>query len=494
MSGLIISSSIFDGTNDVFARFDGRSVGWSRTRARVGGDLDGRFTITGDLETLNNLWRVLPGYDVREEEGELPWRGFVWATTLHHAGVSKTLSYETLHNAVKAKFKGLVVNGGFEVDGSGGATFSNWTEGSNGGTATIAAETDTAKIGSGAQAAKLTNVAGAKYIYQDMTVIPHELYRLTFSTRGDGTVGGEYIVEDVTNTGTILFAQTDVIETAYKKVTAEFVAPDGCVTIRVYLQTPSTGAGDAWYDDVEVVRIDVEGNPVFSYTDWYTNAESIARYGRKELIINADKTSPEKAEAQAQNKLAANAWPKPSKPRINDGGQSRTYLEVECVGYWATAFFKYVDFENSSQLIGANETISDLITAVLGDDCDWLSAVNIQTNSDEYQAERNDDITAGALIERVIADDYRLMVDSSQGVIYEAVGTSPSLYRQESVYTESPGGKMPVDAYRVEAGIVVRDLDWPTSPGHYAGDLQYENDYIANEWEVTPDGKLKYKG
>lgn len=492
MSGLIISSSIFDGTNDVFARFDGRSVGWSRTRARVGGDLDGRFTITGDLETLNNLWRVLPGYDVREEEGGLPWRGFVWATTLHHAGVSKTLSYETLHNAVKAKFKGLVVNGGFEVDGSG-TTFLSWTELLSG-AATVAAETTAANIASGEQSAKFSGFSGsAPTLYQDCVVKPHQTYRLSFSTRGAGADAGSYAAYDVTNSAYIVSASTGNATTKYKKITSEFVTPDGCVSVRVYLSGSTTGA-NVWFDDIELVRIDAAGEVVDSYTDWYTNAESIARYGRKELIINADKTSPEKAETQAQNKLTANAWPKPSKPRINDGGQNRTYLEVECVGYWATAFFKYVDFENSSQLIGANETISDLITAVLGDDCDWLSAVNIQTNSDEYQAERNDDITAGALIERVIADDYRLMVDNSQGVIYEAVGTSPSLYRQESVYTESPGGKMPVDAYRVEAGIVVRDLDWPTSPGHYAGDLQYENDYIANEWEVTPDGKLKYKG
>jgi len=143
----------------------------------------------------------------------------------------------------------LILNIGFETAGLGGADiFDEWIEDIAGG-GTITDEV--VKIHSGAHAANLTENAGESILKQAFTVVAETNYRLTFWTRGDTAVGGQYAVYDVTNAGDILVkTNTDKITAVYEKITYDFATPAGCVSVRVLLYSPSAAAGNAYFDDV----------------------------------------------------------------------------------------------------------------------------------------------------------------------------------------------------------------------------------------------------
>lgn len=174
------------------------------------------------------------------------WKVIVPAATTNYVRNPSAGATETLGNE-------LLSNTGFETAGGGDPDFfGSWTE--NAGDGAIA---DSATAQAGTHAAALTAGATANtYIYQSATVTPGRTYRVSFWTRGDATNDGRYRVYDVTNT-TFLIAATATGVTAatyaYKEQT--FVAPVGCVSLRVYLNCPLTNAGIAYFDTVSIVEV-----------------------------------------------------------------------------------------------------------------------------------------------------------------------------------------------------------------------------------------------
>lgn len=142
-----------------------------------------------------------------------------------------------------------VHNGGFEVLGAGPPVFKDWNEG--GGSAGIIDET--VLVNSGSHALKLSNTGvGDVWVWQVYSVTAHEKYKLSFWTRGDGSVAGRYFMNDDTQ-GNPIIAETGtgIIDTTYTLFEVEFTIPEGCALIGFRLSEPGT-AGVAYFDDVSV--------------------------------------------------------------------------------------------------------------------------------------------------------------------------------------------------------------------------------------------------
>lgn len=471
-----------------------QSTNYTATRARVGGSLDGAFMLYGSLSELHNYFLTWLGNHIEEISGQRTWTGLVWAMTLHYAGIARRLSLENTYNAIKAKFQELLSNTSFEDAGS--PTYADWSE-TVGGTDSIS--DITSDVASGGHAAKIVYVDdGTTFLYQDVTVVAGEQYRLRFQTHGDGSVDGRYRVRDMTaGSDIIALAATSISGAEYRTIVQEFVAPTGCSSIRVYLYAPSS-AGAAYYDDVSMQRL-VNGSPDYSYTTFALNDRSIARYGRRELIVDAGNMPAAGAEDFRDTQLAALAWPQISAPELAEEGAvepDAARLEIEMVGYWSTAFWRYLTVFTD----GAGAAKGDVITDILTTDCDHLSAGIIRANSSLVRlGAESEGRLAGDVLAEIVesgdgADVYRLQVDGQRRVVYEAIDAGTvGLYRRDGRYYQLAGGQAAVNPFVVPAGVVLRDADWPGGEQHYAGFLTNAADSIIEEIEVTGAGGLRIR-
>ena len=94
-------------------------------------------------------------------------------------------------------------------------------------------------------------------IFQEEIVVPGERYRLSFWTRGDGSVSGVYQVS-ITGGGSgdiIPATATGIVDTTYALYEVEFIIPDGGVwKIRIHIHNPMS-TGTAYFDDISLVEL-----------------------------------------------------------------------------------------------------------------------------------------------------------------------------------------------------------------------------------------------
>lgn len=150
----------------------------------------------------------------------------------------------------------LIVNGGFETAGLGGAdVFGTWIETAGDG----AISDETTLFHGGAHAAKLTSGAtpiASPQLMGTIAVTPNGSYYFSFWTRGDGTNSGRYSVRDATNDVSIVASsQTNNITTTYQLVTLQFTAPATCSSVWIFLKAPNVTGGIVYFDDVSVKQI-----------------------------------------------------------------------------------------------------------------------------------------------------------------------------------------------------------------------------------------------
>lgn len=148
----------------------------------------------------------------------------------------------------------LIVNGGFETAGEGGAdVFGTWSE--SAGNGAIAVETGAGNFHGGAKSAKLTTGADtAVSINQAFAVIEGYTYTLSYWVKGDGATNkSAYAVYD--NTGSADIVAKTAITTAtntFQNITVSFTAPADCAEVLVTLHGAATEGAIAYFDDVSV--------------------------------------------------------------------------------------------------------------------------------------------------------------------------------------------------------------------------------------------------
>lgn len=129
----------------------------------------------------------------------------------------------------------------------------------------------TATVYAGIVALKITKALASSVTISspqtEVTVEPGKLYKFSFYTRGDGSIGGRYGLYDRTN-GSYIFdnIETNISGAVYTLIEAYFVAPTSCVTVditfRVFL------AGTAYFDTASIKEVtEPNANAVHIYKE-----------------------------------------------------------------------------------------------------------------------------------------------------------------------------------------------------------------------------------
>lgn len=187
--------------------------------------------------------------------------GAITGTTLGQPGIGdslKSMGFDGTNDFIdiSAIASDLMLNGGFETAGGGGADiWANWIETAGDG----ALANEGATIHTGAGACKMTAGAGldTKVATPVITVVPGTC-RLRFWTQGDGTHDGRYSVWNSTTSSSIIgTTATGVTGAAYAKVDVDFTVPVGTTQIQISLKCPGTDGGVCYFDTVSLRRTDV---------------------------------------------------------------------------------------------------------------------------------------------------------------------------------------------------------------------------------------------
>ncbi len=241
-----------------------------------------------------------------------------------------------------------------------------------------------------------------------------------------------------------------------------------------------------------------------------TQAQAVARYGRKEELLSADNVPAATATALRDRYLAGNAWPWARPVSLGGEDETRpgqgTRLEIRACGYVFTAQWLYLQAGD-----GSDDDIDDWISAIVGTaeglssdhggstsgagDCQFLSAGNLATNTLQVKTAVDSDTRPWSKIEELAGlgdssgDPWRAWVDVDRKLHYQAVDLSPRYYLREGGIYDSAGGRVAVNPWAVRPGVV-RDLAYPVRRSERGSSLSDARDQFVEEIEVSADGSI----
>ena len=148
----------------------------------------------------------------------------------------------------------LLIDGGFEVAGGGGAdVFRWWLEGAGDG----AIANEASLVHGGAHALKLTSGPNANtQVGQLFLCTPGKEITFSFWTRGDGTHGGRYYLVNANPYGIAkALAATGITGTDYELFTFTYTPPAGVNEVILRLYGPAENGGIAYFDDASAMAV-----------------------------------------------------------------------------------------------------------------------------------------------------------------------------------------------------------------------------------------------
>ncbi|MCI0726419.1 MAG: hypothetical protein L0332_06810 [Chloroflexi bacterium] len=478
--------------------------GFPRT-VSLEGDLEGLITIRADGDGVNELRQWFDswmGCHVEETSAGLTWAGFIYKMDFIYRGDRDRRALfgvpddEAVWNAVKAIYTApsvtesdqLVTNGGFEVAGTGSPDiFNAWAETAGSGTIT---RNPTIKHSGGFSCALTTAGGGGNtFVSQYYPANEGEKYQLLFWARGNGSVAGRYrITNETTGADIVALTSTGVTGTTWTQVTKDFTVPAGCKSIGVHFYNSSTASTTVYFDDAELRQY----KPTSLETGWFTNDQSIARYGRREKKLEVGVTNLTNAEKEAQRFLEKRAWPW-ARPVSSDGRQRNNptaTLEIYVIGYLATAMYRY-----STSTVG--KSLELLITDIINNDCDFLTPAKIGT---EFTASAltQDEVPEGralevirALINKGTANDLPTYfnVTSDRRAQYIKLDVTPKYFRRKGVISTNVGGTVALNPRQARPGVV-RRMDYPVAGREKGSVLLDRRDMLVTVFEVDEAGEL----
>lgn len=175
---------------------------------------------------------------------------------------------------------------------------------------------------------------------------------------------------------------------------------DGKVSWEGYIDEVSFDAGSVVYrtnlsemSNAVWVRFRVRGTSTTSRSKVQTNAESIARFGRKEFVLSGGELeSTDIADDVALQYLKLNEWPRPSPVQIDPSKELSEYpvLSVNCKGWFDTLNWCTYNQTTSTDNQAVNEQIDDILadTNVAQFVATTEIAANAVSVSKEYDADR----------------------------------------------------------------------------------------------------------
>lgn len=225
-------------------------------------------------------------------------------------------------------------------------------------------------------------------------------------------------------------------------------------------------------------------------TGWYTTVNSVNRYGRKEHVESIGEYPQAAAEANAQDILMKNAWPRPvpvgMRPDV-----SEPVLRVTVLGYAFTANWKYV-----STADGNTGDVSAWIEAIAGTDLQFLRIGRIGGNTLPVKRELEvgkirawDQLQELADLGDTSFNPWLLYVDVGRRLIYEPLPSVPRYFWRRGKLYDRAATSQAVNPWFVRPAVV-RDLSFPAGsvePGSHFADSR---DAWLPQVEVSADGQL----
>lgn len=256
----------------------------------------------------------------------------------------------------------------------------------------------------------------------------------------------------------------------------------------VYVRLTAAATGAEIYADDAVLQT----APARAETEWFTDDDAIAEYGRIEAILLEAVMNDASAETRVQTKLAEHAWPRgfpPEQFSIMETNEE-SGLSILFLGYSHT--FKWLH----ALATGSGAIGSVIIPAVLAE-AEFVTTGVVEANTTVYQVEDDNPLTHWEVLEQATRAGSNTGARYTCGVYggrvfdYGPRPTTLSYHYRGGRLLNVHGGK--AKPWAVRPGLAHLD-DMPIGPGEITDDI---NDDPRNVWlyeieYIAPDG-LQFK-
>ena len=256
----------------------------------------------------------------------------------------------------------------------------------------------------------------------------------------------------------------------------------------VYVRLTAAASGAEIYADAAVLQT----APARAETEWFTDADAIAEYGRMEDVLLEAAMTDASAEAAVKTRLAEYAWPRgfpPEQFSMMETGKD-SGLSILFTGYSHTLRWLHV-------LVTGSGSISDVIIPAVLAEAEFVGTGVIESNATAYQVEDDDPLTLWEVLEEATraGDDtgarYMCGVYGDRVLDYGPRPTTLSYHYR--------GGRLldvnekEVEPWAARPGLAHLD-DMPIGPGQITGDIADDprNVWISEVSFQAPD-KLEFK-
>lgn len=490
------------------------AVGWRRSIRAVGGFWQGSFYLTSEqmgASALRNAFDNWLAFHVEERLGSaVTWEGLVYELELTHEGVRQRRSLDLVQNAARTTYVTLdyvgddpTKNESFEAAGAGAPdVLAGWYE--NPGASGAIAQAATAAPAGGSYCLALTAGSGDAdndpdtWVRQNFTVTPGEVYQVAFWARGDGSANSSprFAIRDPNASQWILSVQPcgPAAATWQQRKIPGVVGPsDG--ELLLFFYAPNTSGRTGYVDLVEVR----ERTETVYELPWAVGASSVARYGRKEMLLRLDDYPMSTAEAYRDTYLAGNAWPWPRPVAI--GARGKTVLEVKVCGYVFTANWLYQVAGD-----GTEADISTWIAAMAGSswglsnahggtvdaagDMEFLKAGTIRTNTLQRRQAVESYSRPWDIIQELVAlgdasgAPWRAWVGPGRLLHYGPVDVAPRYYLRGGGIYERVGARSQASPWAMQPAVF-RDMSYSPTVAEPGSFLDFRNDLWVEEVEMA---------
>lgn len=164
-----------------------------------------------------------------------------------------------------------------------------------------------------------------------------------------------------------------------------------------------------------------------------TDAQSQARWGRKDFVLSGGQLSSSEADQKADVYLAYNYWARPQLDTVRVGGsvsgETEIGLDVQCLGYWHTLKWRVYNQTVATGTDSASAVVEDIILDV----GDFINSYVIDSNGTPVTVEYDADRRAEAII-AAIAE----LGDQNNNVWIAGVTRNRQFYFKQAVPTIEP--------------------------------------------------------
>ena len=273
-------------------------------------------------------------------------------------------------------------------------------------------------------------------------------------------------------------------EISWQGLVYEMTLDDGRVSRRRTL--------DEMYNHVRATYID--SNQAQQTTSAASQAQSIARYGRRENILSMDRFDQAPAEARRDAFLNINAWPwaRPESGMLQEARMPS--LLVAACGYVFTANWRYTTTADNS-----NSTISTWLKDIIDTDCqDYLRSGQIASNSTALKQTLDVPTRSWDLVQELVelgdssGNPYRCYVENERYVRYQQIVKQPDYYIQKGQLTKTISDASGVNPWLVKPGVF-RDLDYPIRRQEQGSWFDDARDFLTEEISVGALSGLSWR-